>query len=370
MNKHFYRPTWVQIDLNAIRKNFAQVKKLIGPKTKIMAAVKADAYGHGLIPVSCLLQKEKADYFGVASIDEGMRLRESGIKAPILVLGAILPAEIKGVLKYNLAQSVPSWELARQIDNQAKKENKKVKVHLKIDTGMGRLGVWHEEAVHFVKKVNKLKHIYLEGIFTHFPSADEDKAFTRRQIEHFEKLFKEIEEAGIKIPYRHAANSIGIIEFKNSHFNLVRPGLMLYGLYPRFDIQKKLKLHPALSLKSKIVFLKETPPGRTISYGRTYTTSKHTLIATVCIGYGDGYPRHLSNKGWVIIRNKRAPIVGRVCMDQTMVDVGHISKVKIGDEVILINEHITAEEVAQKAETINYEIVCGVTARVPRIYKQ
>lgn len=370
---NFYRPTWVEINLEAIKKNFGQVKKLVGPGTKIMAAVKADAYGHGLIPVSRILAREKIDYLGVASIDEGKRLREARIKTPILVLGAILPPEIKGVLKYNLAQAISSWGLARKLDLLAEKEKKKIKVHLKVDTGMGRLGVWHEEALDLVKKISRLKHLNLEGIFTHFSCADEDRIFTHSQIYRFEKLFKEVEKAGIKIPYRHAANSIGLMEFKNSHFNMVRPGLMLYGLYPRTDIPAKLTLYPALALKAKVVFLKSTPPGRSISYGRTHTTQKDTLIATVCIGYGDGYPRHLSNKAQVIIRDKKAPIVGTICMDQTMVDVGHIPQVKVGDEAILIGqgqkEKISAEELAQKAGTINYEIVCGVTARVPRIYR-
>lgn len=368
----FYRPTFAEIDLKAIRYNLRRIKDSIDKNVKILGVVKKDAYGHGIREVSKAITKEGVDYLGVASLDEARELRNIGIKDKIIVLGSILPDEIEGVLKFDVVQTVSDLDIARSISKLAQKKNKKINIHIKIDTGMGRLGFWHEEAVEVIKKIKALKNILIEGIFTHFPSAEEDEVFTKRQIKYFDSLVKELQKQNINIPLRHTSNSMALIDFKDSHMNMVRPGLIMYGLYPREDLMKNLKLAPALSLKTKVSHVKSVSKGRSISYGRTYITKKDTRIAIIPVGYGDGYSRHLSNRGWVLIKGKRAPIVGRICMDMSMVDVGHLKDVRPGDDVVLIGtqcrERIRLEEIASLTDTIPYEVVCNIGHRVPRIY--
>ena len=264
-------------------------------------------------------------------------------------------------------------ELARAINKVAPKLNRKARVHIKVDTGMGRIGVWHEEAFDFVREVTNLKNIFVEGLYTHFSIAGRDKFFTNYQIDSFTSLLKDLKLLDIEIPYRHAANSIAAVNLKKSHLNLVRPGIVMYGMYPKRSFVRKLRLAPSLSLKTRIVFLKKTPAGRSISYGRTYITQRPTIIATLPIGYADGYGRILSNRAKVLVRGQRAPVVGKVTMDQTMIDVGHIEGVSLGDEVVLIGRQgdgeIRCEELARLAGTIPYEIVCSISGRVPRIYR-
>ena len=364
-----YRPTWAEVNLNNLAHNFNQIKKLLAPKTKIMVCVKADAYGHGLIPVSEKLVSCGVDYLGVASIDEGIRLREAGISIPILILGLMLKKDIQPVFKYKLTTTVCDAGLAYALNNKAKVIGEPANVHIKVDTGMGRIGVLHRDAQGLVNKIHKLKFINIEGIFTHFAFADMNKDFTVYQIDLFNRLIQKLNKAGIYIPLIHAANSMGVIGYKNSHFNMVRPGLVIYGLYPKKDL--KIILRPVLSLKTKVLFIKRLPKGYGISYGHDYITKKTTTIATLPIGYGDGYPRNLSNRAPVLIGGRRLKINGRICMDQAMVDVGDF-KVKVGDEAVLIGSQaknkITAEELANLAHTISYEIVCGLGSRVPRVY--
>ena len=364
--------TKVVVSLKAIRNNLKHLKKKVGKDIKILACVKTDAYGHGIEKVSKAIHKE-VDYLAVASVEEGVFLRKIGIKLPILILNCILPDEAEKIVKYNLSQTLCSLKVADALDKEASKRNKKAKVHIDIDTGMGRIGVRLPDAVDFIKKVKKLKNLNIEGIYTHFPSADEsDGNFTYQQIKTFGNLIKKLETIGIEIPLKHTANSAAIMNFTKSYFNMVRPGLMVYGYYPSPSVKKAVKLEPALSLRTRIVCLRKLPKGATISYGRTYTTPRTSMIATLPIGYGDGYSRALSNKGEVIIHGKRAPIVGRICMDQTMVDVSKIPGVKIDDEVVLIgkqkNETITVEEVAAKIGTIPYEVVCMIGKKVKREY--
>lgn len=368
------RPTWAEIDLEAIAHNYRTIKNHLTKGTKILAVVKANAYGHGMIEVSRRLVEEGVSYLGVASVDEAIALRSAKIKLPVLVLSSVLPKEIKDAINYNLTFTICDRNLAKEIDKEARKTNKRVLAHIKIDTGMGRLGIWHKEADDLIEEVSSLKNIILEGLYTHFSSADEEETnYTVEQINNFKGLIKELNGRRFNIPYVHAANSAGTILFKDSHFNMVRPGLMIYGLYPNEAISKTVKLKPALSLKTRIIFLKRTPAGRNISYGRTYTTDKETIIATLPIGYADGLNRRLSNSGEVIINGRRAPIVGRICMDHTMIDVGDVDGVKVGDEVVLIGaqgtERINAEDIARLLDTIPYEVVCWISARVPRIYK-
>ncbi len=367
----FYRPTLAEIDLGAIRHNLEITSHIVKSGTKILGVVKADAYGHGIQEVSRTIV-DYVDYFGVASLDEAAILRSIGIKKPILVMGAILPEEIEGVLKFNVIQTVSGLDIPKRLSKLALSKNKKIKVHVKVDTGMGRLGFWHEEAVGFVKKIAKLKNIIIDGIFTHFPNAESDRVFTYNQIRNFKRLIEELWDKGIYIPVKHTANSMGLIDFKDSHMNMVRPGLMMYGIYPKQSLMRNIFLRPALTLKTKITNLKLVPKGRSISYGMTYITKKTTKIATIPVGYGDGYSRNFSNKAEVLINSSRCPITGRVCMDMCMIDVGHLKNVKVGDDVILIGsqgkEIIRAEELARLINTIPYEVLCNIGHRVPRVY--
>ena len=367
-----HRPTWADVDLAAIEHNYKQVRKAVGKGIHIMAVVKANAYGHGTVEVSRVLEKCGVDYLGVATTDEAVRLRDHGVNTPVLVLGSVLPGEVKVAICKDITLTLCGDELFDAIKRETR-DGSKLKVHIKVDTGMGRVGIWHEDALPFVKKVSSEKGIVLEGIYTHFSVAGRDDFFTNYQIEAFEKLLADIEKNWIKIPLRHAANSIATIDFKRSHLNLVRPGLIIYGMYPKHTFPKLIKLKPALSLKTRVVFIKDTPPGRSISYGRTHITQKHTKIATLPIGYADGYDRRCSNRAEVLIRGRRAKVVGKVTMDQTMIDVGHINGVKVGDEVVLIgkqgSDEIRAENLARIAESIAYEIVCGISNRVPRVHK-
>ena len=370
--KPHYRPTWAEIDLKAIEHNFKQVRRLVGKNTNIMVVVKANAYGHGIVEVSTVLERLGVNYLGVATTDEAVRLRENGIKTPILVLGSVLPDEVKVLIENNIALTLCNEDLLAAIREETA-DGHKAKVHIKIDTGMGRIGVWHEEALNFIKNLAQEKSVAIEGIYTHFSSAGRDDFFTNYQIDAFEKLLSRLDGFDIRIPLRHAANSIATVDFKRSHLNLVRPGLIIYGMYPKHTFPKLIKLKPALSLKTKVVYIKETPPGRSISYGRTYVTQKQTRIATLPIGYADGYGRNLSNRADVLIRGRRAPVVGKVTMDQTMIDIGHLKGIRIGDEVVLVGrqgaEEIRMEKLARLAGTIAYESVCSISNRVPRVYK-
>lgn len=364
-----YRPTWAEVNLGNLAYNFKQISKLLPPKVKIMACVKADAYGHGLAPVAKRLSRCGASYLGVASIDEGIKLREAGIKAPILILGLISEKDIDALFKYDLTATICDERLALACNKAAQKRSRVINLHIKVDTGMGRIGVLYQEAAAFIKKISRLKSIRIEGLFTHFPLADTNRAFTNRQINLFNRLISDLEKAGIRIPLVHAANSIAAADYKNSHFNMVRPGLILYGLYPCRGL--KIKLKPVLSLMTRVIYLKQVPKGYGISYGHDYITKKKTTITTLPIGYGDGYPRNLSNRGPVLIRGRRFKISGRICMDQIMVDLGNFP-VSLGDEAVLIGfqgkERISVEELADLSGTIPYEIVCGLGSRIPRVY--
>jgi alanine racemase len=365
---------WSEIDLNKIRHNYNLIKQRVGSSVKILAVVKAEAYGHGMIAVSKVLAKEGVDCLGVARVKEAVRLRKAGINQPVLLFGAILPGEIKSILNYDLTPTVYTLELAKALDKEARVKGINVKVHLKVDTGMGRVGVWHEQAPELARAVYKLENIKLEGLYTHFPSADEkDKSFSYEQIARFKTLIDKLEKEGFSIPYKHVANSAGILDIESSYLNLVRPGLMLYGIYPSKYVSRTLDLKPVLSLKTKVSYLKSTPPGRSISYGRDYVTTRSTVIATLPIGYGDGYSHLLSNRSRVLIKGKGVPVVGRVCMDQMMVDVGDLEDVKVGDEVVLIGvqkeKEITVEELADCCGTIPYQVLCWIGNKVPRKYR-
>ncbi|MBN1872253.1 MAG: alanine racemase [Candidatus Omnitrophica bacterium] len=368
-----YRHTWAEIDLETVRYNFRQIKKLAGANTKVLVVVKGNAYGHGILEISRTLQGLGADYLGVATLDEALYLRSRRISTPILVLGSLLKHELRQAIKNNVSITLCSPDIVKKLDSTALRLNREACVHIKVDTGMGRIGIWHEDALQFIHDVTKCKNIRIEGIYTHFSIAGRDKFFTAYQMESFSSIINSLAVSGVSIPLMHAANSIATVNFKRSHLNLIRPGIILYGMYPKKSFSRRLELRPSLSLKTRIVFLKKTPAGRSISYGRTYITQRPTVIATLPIGYADGYGRILSNKAKVLVRGQRAPVIGKVTMDQTMIDVGHIDGVSMGDEVVLIGKQggaeIRCEELARLSGTIPYEIVCGIGSRVPRMYK-
>jgi alanine racemase len=368
---YMFRPLWIEIDLKALRHNFKTIKRIVGSKTKVIATVKQYAYGHGLIPIARELSHLGVDFFGVGSIEEAVTLRDNGFNEPILVLTAVLPHHAHNFIKYKIIPTVVDLEFAKKLNRAAESKNIIMPVHVKIDTGMGRLGLPYQEAYEFIKALRRLKNINLEGIFTHFPAADTDSEFTNYQIGIFNKFIARLQREGITFKYYHSANSIALLNYPNSHFNMVRPGLILYGIKPVREAE--FKLQPVLSLKSRIVFIKKVKKGSSVSYGRTYIAKKPTLIATIAIGYADGYPWALSGLSRVIIRNRFFKVVGRVCMDHIMIDLVSQRNISIGDEVILLGKSkdcmVTAEELAALAKTISYEIVSRLSLKIPRIYK-
>ncbi|RKY42194.1 MAG: alanine racemase [Candidatus Makaraimicrobium thalassicum] len=369
-----YRPTWAEINLDALRCNLARIRGLLDRDVEILGVVKANAYGHGLCRVSHALVEEGVNYLGVATVDEALNLRRSGVQVSVLVLGSVLEEGARAAVAHDITLTLCDPGMLKALTDIAKRTKLRPRVHIKIDTGMGRIGVWHREAIGFIKEVYETKEIEVEGVYTHFCSAARDKMVTRLQIGSFEKVLKDMAAFGITVRYKHAANSVAVVDWKRSHLNLVRTGILLYGVYPKETFYGNFKLEPVMNLKTRIVYLKETPPGRSISYGRTYITQKQTKIATLPIGYADGYGRILSNRAEALVRGQRVRVVGMVTMDQTLLDVGHIKDVKPGDEVVLIGRQgeaeIPVEKVAKLSGTIPYEILAAITDRVPRTYKE
>jgi alanine racemase len=367
-----HRPTFVEIDLGAIAANVRAIRDAVGPRVKIMPAVKADGYGHGAIPVSRAALSAGADMPGVASVEEAVELRDAGIRAPILVLGCSAPDSAPEIVELAVAATVCDLRFARELAAEAARRNKIAQVHVKVDTGMGRLGVAPEDAVELVTSLSLLPSLKLEGVFTHFPSADEsDRSFTEEQIRIFKGLLRELDDRGTRPTFAHAANSGAILDYPESYFDMVRPGIAIYGLYPSPDVTKSIPLRPALTLRTRIVFLKELPPGKTVSYGRTFTTRRRTKVATIPVGYADGYSRLFSNRGEVAVKGHRAPVIGRVCMDQTMIDVTDVPGVGVADEVVLLGggfEYLAVERAAETLGTIPHDVVCAIGKRVPRVY--
>lgn len=374
-----YRRVHADIDLDAVLFNFDQMSRKLPKGTKIMAVVKTDAYGHGAVPLAALL--ESYDYlwgYATATIDEAVELRQAGIRKPILILGYTFPECYPQIVKYEIRQTVFQMDMAEELSKEAVRQNKKAYIHVKLDTGMGRIGYQTaEEAVQDTTCMKDLPMLELEGVFTHFANADtSDQEFTRKQLEKFRQMTGAMEEAGVTFSLKHCANSAGIIELPEEKFDLVRAGIISFGMWPSDEVKKDaLHLKPILSLKSHVVYVKEVAPGTTVSYGCTWTANEKRKIATIPVGYGDGYPRSLSNKGYVLIKGRRAPIVGRVCMDQLMADVTDIpEEIKIGDRVTLIGqdgeESITAEELGNLSGRFNYELMCDLGNRIPRIYYQ
>ena len=371
-----YSRVYARIDLDAIAYNMEQMKLRIDGDTQIMAVIKTDAYGHGAVQVAQML--EKYDYiwgFAVATLDEAVVLRVEGIQKPILVLGCIFPDQYMEMLDNDIRMNVYTEDMAKEIANMARREGKTAYLHIKLDTGMGRLGFSiTEESVEAITRISKLSNVKMEGVFTHFAKADEkDKTFTMQQIQQFESMTRLLKEQGVTFAYEHCSNSAAIIDVPEAKFDIVRAGISTFGLYPSEEVDKEaVHLKPALALKSHVAFVKEIEPGTSISYGGTFVAEKKMKIATIPVGYGDGYPRALSGVGYVLIRGKKAPILGRICMDQFMVDVTHIEDASFGDKVTLIgrdgNEYISVEMLGELSGRFNYEFICDLGKRIPRVY--
>lgn len=365
------------VDLDAIASNIKNIRAKVDKNSGIIGIIKADAYGHGSVETAKVLLDNGADWLAVAVVDEGLNLRKNGITAPILLLGYTPELRLNDVINNGFIQTVYSYDTAKKLSEAASALGKKAVIHIKIDTGMGRIGYRvNEESADEIVKISKLPNIDVNGMFTHFSTADEaDKSYTLEQYNKFVKMNDMLEERGLHIPVKHAANSAAIMDFDNMMFNMVRPGIILYGAYPSDEVKKEnLSLSPAMSIKTHVSYVKDVNEGDSISYGRKYTAPSKRRIATIPVGYADGFIRAYSKGGKVLIRGEYAPIVGRICMDQFMVDVTDIDGVEVNDEVVLMgrqgDKEITADFIASVLDTINYEVFCTLSKRVPRQYIQ
>ncbi len=375
LGKHPPRPSWAEIDLAATAHNVKRIRQIVGPRVAVMAVVKAEAYGHGALEVARAALQSGATWLGVAALNEAIPLRQAGITAPLLVLGWTPGWLARQAVENDVACTVFDLDTAGEFSRVAQEIGRKARVHVKIDTGMGRLGLMPDEVVGTIQQTVAMEGLSIEGIFTHFARADEaDPAYTRQQIDCFKQVLRNLETRGIAIPIRHAANSPGILRFPESHFDIVRLGIAMHGLDPSDEAPLPADFRPALALKTMVAQVKTLPPGSPVSYGGTYVTKSRERIAVLPIGYADGFRRKPNHWGEVLVRGQRAPIVGRVCMDQTMIDVTHIPGVARGDEVMLIgaqgDDRIRAEDVALRLGTNNYEVVSMLMARVPRVYPE
>ncbi len=366
------RPTVAVIDLDAIRFNVKQVKRKVAP-AEVMAVVKSNGYGHGDYEVATAALDAGAASLGVALVEEGIILRKKGIKAPILVFGGFFPEEIPLYVEYNLHFTLYTERNLQALQKITEEKNTSVKVHIKVDTGMGRVGVSITHALDFVRNASRNPRIEIVGIYTHFATSDEkDKSFANLQLQRFMELNNRIENEGIHIPYKHAANSGAILDLPNSYLDLVRPGIMLYGYYPSTETSESILIKPAMTLKSKVIMMNNMDKGVRVGYGMEYITRQETIIAIIPIGYADGYNRILSNRAKVKIRDRVYPVVGKICMDQILIDVGLSSNINIGDDVILLapneGEEVHMNNFCKILQTIPYEVSCRISERVPRIY--
>ena len=383
-----YPIVWAEVDLKAIAHNVRELRRITSQDACLMAVVKANAYGHGLVEVAGKALESGAQALGVARASEGIQLRKAGFDASILVFSYTPPALAKELVEFDLTQTVYSYKTVKALSAAANSFDKTIRVHLKVDTGMGRLGVLPDcfrtlqstkgvdNTVHEVEAIARLRNLEIEGIYTHFAIADSpDSSYTENQLEIFMNFIDQLKRAGLEFPVKHAANSAAVINIPKTHLDMVRAGISIYGLYTSDSVDKnRIDLKPAMELKARIIHLKKVPAGFRVSYGITYETEKATTIATVSIGYADGFNRLLSSRGYMLVCGRRAPIIGRVCMDMTMLDVGDIPEVSLEDEVVIFGKQgdasITVDEIASSINTINYEIISTIADRVPRIYLQ
>ena len=364
------RAVWAEVNVGAVEHNIREIQKKVAGGAKFCAVVKANAYGHGAVPIAQAAIRCGADYLAVAVLSEGIELRAAGISLPVLILSTVPDEQAADLVKYDITATVYSLESAKVLSAEAVRQGKCVKMHLAVDTGMGRIGIAPEQAGLLAAEIQKLPAVDLEGMFSHFAMADSrDKAFAYVQLERFKTAISAVEAVGIHLAIRHIANSAAALEMPETHFDMVRAGIILYGLWPSGEVARNTDLRPAMRLKAKISHVKTVEKGRPISYGCTFVTERESIIATLPLGYADGYTRLFSGKAAVEISGKRAKVVGRICMDQCMIDVTDIENPKIGQEVTLFgSETLTADEAADWIGTINYEIICMVSSRVPRVY--
>ncbi len=368
--------TWIEVDLNAIEHNLKAIKSMVGSGIKILAIVKADAYGHGAVKVSQTLEQNGIDMLGVAFPMEGIELRQSNTNIPILILNPILSEQIEDVIKHSLRVTVNNLDIANEISIIAKRYHRNIKIHVEIDTGMGGAGICPDNALSFIKALLLIENLNIEGVFTHFNSSEEkDKSFTYKQNKRFKEVIKQLENEKITIPLIHAANSAAILDIPDSYFNMVRPGLILYGIFPSNYVLRNIDLKQAMSFKTRIINLKQLEPGSLIGYGRTFEILQQTTAATIPVGYKDGFNRGFSSLGEVLVNGIRVPIIGRICMDRCFIDVTNLPDVEIGSEVILLgnqgNETISIESAAKLIGTIPYEVMCNVGTKTPKkMYKR
>lgn len=363
----FFRPTWAEVDLSRLRSNLKRFKSRMPPKTKLMFVVKANAYGHGAVPCAKAAESSKdADWLGVSSVEEGLILRQAGVRLPVLILGSLYPFEsLSAAAENGLIATVASLEAARRLSAAARRLRRPARCHIKMDTGMNRIGVGQEALLRVVEYLAPQKNVRMEGIYTHLSCADSSRAFTAAQLSRFKNALAAIEKNGTRVPLRHAANSVGALKYPSSRWDMVRPGLAIYGLYPGFE--------PILELKTKVVFIKNVSRGAAIGYGAGFRTRRPSRIATIPVGYADGFSRGLSDAGSALVGGRLCPVVGKISMDMTTLDVTGVKNARVGDEVVLIGSQkrgqITAREIAGVLKTIPYEVVCSISSRVPRVYK-
>ena len=370
------RRTWAEIDLDAAAENIRAIRRITDAKAKVMAVVKADGYGNGYLQMAKTFLENGADMLAVALLQEGIQLRRSGIDAPVLILGTCLSDMLEDLIEYDITPNVYSYETALETSQIAKRKGTTVKIHIKLDTGMSRIGYLVNEetyrsVIDEIIKISQLSNIEIEGIFSHFSTSDEaDGSYTKLQFERFMKICDGLKAKGLTIPLRHICNSAGIMMYPEMHLDMVRPGVILYGMYPSDEVDKsRLPLIPVMTLKSVITNIKTAESGRGVSYGKEFVTDKPTKIATVPAGYADGYLRGIAKNGSILVNGEKAPIIGRICMDQCMIDVTNVHNISVGDEVTLFGKDgITIDDIARQLHTINYEVSCTVSRRVPRVY--
>jgi len=369
------RPAWAEIDLRAVGHNMREIRRIVRPETEIMAVLKANAYGHGAVQLAPVVLREGATRLGVATLGEALQLRADGIAAPILIMGYIPADQTETAIDGGITLTVYTPEMAAAVSRAAEKRGTRAAVHVKIDTGMSRIGFLPgPQAVRQIAAIAKMPGILLEGAFTHFAVADlRDKTFSREQWDRFRRLLHDLEAAGVQVPIRHAANSAAIIDLPETHLDMVRAGIVLYGLYPSDEVSRdRISLQPAMSLKAQVSFVKTVPAGTSVSYGRRFVTAGDAVIASLPLGYADGISRALSNRAEILLHGRRLRVAGTICMDQFMVDASRVPEVRLGDEAVLIGcqggESISVEEMAGLLGTINYEVVCMISERIPRRY--
>lgn len=374
MYQEALRPVWAEINLSNLDYNIKQIKQKVGGK-EIIGVVKADGYGHGAVEVSKVLLENGVKTLAIATLQEAITLREGGIACPVVMLGITPEMYADTLLEYDITPVTSSYENAAAISEAAKAAGRIIEAFVAVDTGMGRIGLLpDDESVEELKRIAKLSNLRIKGLFSHFATADErDKTYANQQLSHYNGISEKLKQAGVEIPLRTFANSAAVMELPAAHFDAVRPGIILYGCYPSAEVDRnQLSIKPVMSVKANIVYLKKVPPGFSVSYGRKFTTGRESLIATLALGYADGYPRFLSGKGRVIVNGVYAPVAGNICMDQCMIDVTDVPGVKLGDEVVLMGSQgglsILADEIGDKTGTINYEIVCAFGQRLPKIY--